>query len=324
MIDINANANCITVQDLVFKYHSKAVINGLSFDIKYGKVLGFLGSNGAGKTTTVKILTTILKPESGIVYMFGKDSEKFPLEIKKRIGVVYQHPSFEENLTVEQSLDLYGLLWNIKKEIRKKRVDELLKDFDLNEIRKIKTEELSIGQKRRVQIAREFMHEIDLLFLDEPTVGLDPHARRSLLDYIKKKVSNGLTVFFTTHIMEEAEYLCDKIAIIDKGKIVSMDTPAALKERHGNIKIIEMKISTEINESIKEMVRPVIYEDNTSITFPTSDVIKINSQSAQKIMSKIIDILSKNNIAIQNISVNSPSLEDVFLTIIQENQNPSL
>ena len=161
------------------------------------------------------------------------------------------------------------------------------------------------------------MHEMDLLFLDEPTVGLDPYARRLLLDYIKKKVSKGLTVFFTTHIMEEAEYLCDEIAILNEGKIVTMDTSVALKEKFGNIKIIEIKLSGVIDDNIKKLLSSIGI-DIQQVSVPKNDIIRINSANAQSIMSKMVHFFSKNDIIIENISINSPTLEDVFLTIIEQ------
>ncbi len=310
---------CISVKDVCFAYNkSNHILQNISFDLEYGKVLGFLGSNGAGKTTTVKILSTILKPQSGSVTVFGKDTSKFSYEIKGRIGVVYQHPSFEESLTVERALDLYGLLWDIKKEQRKIKIKELLEEFDLEEIRNAQMSELSIGQKRRVQVAREFIHEMDLLFLDEPTVGLDPHARRLLLDYIKTKVRSGLTVFFTTHIMEEAEYLCDQIAIISKGKIVTIDTPAGLKQKYGDVKTIEIRIDCIIDQYIKRILE-TSSSNMSDISFPKSNIIRINSIDAQGIMSKMINSLSLSGIGVENVSINSPSLEDVFLTVIRSN-----
>jgi ABC-2 type transport system ATP-binding protein len=311
---------CITIENLNFNYGVVQVLSDLSFNLEYGKVLGFLGSNGAGKTTTVKILASLLKPISGKVTIFGKDISKHSSEIRKRIGIVFQHPSFEENLTVKQALNLYGILWDIGNEKRKLKIKEILDDFSLNEIKDVNTSELSIGQKRRVQLAREFMHEMDLLFLDEPTVGLDPYARRLLLDHIKSRVDKGLTVFFTTHIMEEAEYLCDQIAILNKGKIVTIDTSAALKEKFGNIKIIEIKLKSLINENIKKIAESTSI-DQPRISFPKDDLIRINAIDAQSIMSKMIHIFSKNDILIENISINSPTLEDVFLTLIEENRD---
>ena len=307
--------HCISVHELR-KYYNKDIraINGISLDVEYGKVFGFLGPNGAGKTTTIKVLTTLIRPSSGKVYLFGKDIVKHSSEVRKRIGVVLQQPSFEANLTVERALDLYGLLWGLASEKRKDKVRELLHAFDLESLRNIKNDELSIGQRRRVQVAREFMHEMDLLFLDEPTVGLDPSARRMLLDYIKKQVKAGLTVFFTTHIMEEAEYLCDEIAIINKGKILAFDTPAGLKQKYGGIKTIEIKLKNIPATSILHLVNRVA--NNSHIDIPETNTICIGSINAQEIIVKIMELLSNNGIQIESITITPPSLEDVFLTIV--------
>ena len=166
--------SCISVSQLNKKYGDKTALDGVSFEVNYGKVFGFLGPNGAGKSTTIKILTTLLLPSSGNVKIFGLDVNKSSSAIRKRIGVISQQPSSEANLTVERALDLYGLMWGIERTKRKEKITEIINSFDLQEIRNVKNDELSIGQKRRVQVAREFIHEMDLLFLDEPTVGLDP------------------------------------------------------------------------------------------------------------------------------------------------------
>src|ERR671918_2407256 len=288
--------NCITVSKLKKQYskNSAYVVNNITFNVKYGTVFGFLGPNGAGKTTTLKILTTILGPTSGSVHVFGKDLNKNQLEIKRRIGVVSQNPSFEANLTVERALDLYGMLWGIgNRKIRKDKVNKILDTFDLESIRNAKNDELSIGQRRRVQIAREFMHEMDLLFLDEPTVGLDPSARRQLLDYIKVHVRSGLTVFFTTHIMEEAEYLCDEIAIIDNGIIIAFDTPIGLKQRYGRMnKSIEITFKDNLNQPFIDILKEIVKEnkkvsddDELNYTYPE---ITLKGENAIKI--KVNDI----------------------------------
>ena len=307
--------HCISVHELR-KYYNKDIraINGISLNVKYGKVFGFLGPNGAGKTTTIKVLTTLIRPSSGKVYLFGKDIVKHSSEVRKRIGVVLQQPSFEANLTVERSLDLYGFLWGLASEKRKDKLREILHAFDLESLRNIKNDELSIGQRRRVQVAREFMHEMDLLFLDEPTVGLDPSARRMLLDYIKKQVKAGLTVFFTTHIMEEAEYLCDEIAIINKGKILAFDTPAGLKQKYGGMKTIEIKLKNIPARSIIHLVNTVV--NNSHIDIPETNTVCIGSINAQEIIGKIMESLSNNGIQIESITITPPSLEDVFLTIV--------
>jgi ABC-2 type transport system ATP-binding protein len=298
------------------KYYKNNIraIDGISFNVEYGKVFGFLGPNGAGKTTTIKVLTTLIRPSSGKIHIFGKDIVKHSSEIRKRIGVVLQQPSFEANLTVERALNLYGFLWGLANEKRKDKLRELLHEFDLESLRNTKNDELSIGQRRRVQVAREFMHDMDLLFLDEPTVGLDPSARRMLLDYIKKQVKAGLTVFFTTHIMEEAEYLCDEIAIIDKGKILAFDTPAGLKQKYGGSKAIEIKLKDTSARSVLHLVSRVA--NNSDIDIPEINTVSIGSVNAQEMVVKIFGLLSENGVQIESISIAPPSLEDVFLTIV--------
>ena len=306
---------CISVNELK-KYYNKNIpaINGISFNVDYGKVFGFLGPNGAGKTTTIKVLTTLIRPSSGTVFLLGKDIVRHSTEVRRRIGVVLQQPSFETNLTVERALDLYGFLWGLGGEKRRDKLRELLQAFDLEDLKNIRNEELSIGQRRRVQVAREFMHEMDLLFLDEPTVGLDPSARRMLLDYIKKQVKAGLTVFFTTHIMEEAEYLCDEIAIINKGKILAFDTPSGLKQKYGGIKTIEIKLKDIPARSILHLVKRVV--NISDIDIPATNTVSIGSANAQEIVVKIMELLSINRIQIESITITAPSLEEVFLTIV--------
>lgn len=324
---------CISVSNLRKKYgkNSPYAVNDITFDVKYGTVFGFLGPNGAGKTTTVKILTTLLRPTSGSVHIFGRQLLKNQSEIKKRIGVVSQNPSFETNLTVERALDLYGILWGIKdKQIRKNKINEILNTFDLESIKSVKNDELSIGQRRRVQVAREFIHELDLLFLDEPTVGLDPSARRLLLDYIKSQVKSGLTVFFTTHIMEEAEYLCDQIAIIDKGKIIAFDTPSGLKQKYGKgNKTIELTFNDVPDELFINHLRNTVnmrHNDNgaseatSHVGFNGVHTITITAGNVEQIISEVLQLVYKNGLQLENISINPPSLEEVFLAVINKNE----
>jgi ABC-2 type transport system ATP-binding protein len=166
-----------------------------------------------------------------------------------------------------------------------------------------------------VQVAREFMHDMDLLFLDEPTVGLDPAARRTLLDYVKKHVQGGLTVFFTTHIMEEAEYLCDEIAIINRGKIIATDTPAGLKQKYGGVKAVEIRLKDMTAQSVMHLVRPLVPEGSAIETLD-KDTMRISSGDAQELLVKVIESLSKNAVQIESVSVNPPTLEEVFLTVI--------
>src|SRR6478736_6485750 len=250
--------HAIEVISLSKSYGGIMAVDGIDLRVEKGKIFGFLGPNGAGKTTTMKLLTTLIPPSGGKMSILGIDAIKSPLEVRKKIGVVLQQPSYEPTLSVEKSLEKYGMMWNVDKKTRKNRVEELLVAFDLVDIRKKKNDDLSIGQRRRVQVAREFMHDMELLFLDEPTVGLDPSARRTLLDYIKNQVKSGLTVFFTTHIMEEAEYLCDEIAIIDKGRIIAFDTPTGLKQKYGVTKNIELRVKGTLAKSVIDLIATVI------------------------------------------------------------------
>jgi ABC-2 type transport system ATP-binding protein len=331
------NEYCISVYDLKKQYsrNSGYVLDNITFNVKNGTVFGFLGPNGAGKTTTLKILTTALNPSSGSVYIFGKDLFKNQLEIKKRIGVVTQNPSYEANLTTERALDLYGMLWGLRdKKTRKRKVNEVLRTFDLESIRNSKNDELSIGQRRRVQVAREFMHEMDLLFLDEPTVGLDPSARRQLLDYIKAHVKSGLTVFFTTHIMEEAEYLCNEIAIIDKGRIIAFDTTGLKQKFGGGAKTIELTFKDALDEYFVNLLKATINKKNgnkdsgsikskSNIDVSGKHTITITVNNVEEIISEILQVVSRHDLQIESISINPPSLEEVFLSIVNDDNIPA-
>ena len=164
--------NCIEANSLSKSYGDFIAVDEINLKVKQGKIFGFLGPNGAGKTTTMKLLTTLIPPSGGRMNILGIDAIKSPLEVRKKIGVVLQQPSYEPTLSVEKSLEKYGMMWNVDKKIRKEREEELLTAFDLQDIRKKKNDDLSIGQRRRVQVAREFMHDMELLFLDEPTIGL--------------------------------------------------------------------------------------------------------------------------------------------------------
>lgn len=287
-------------------------VDGIDLKVEQGKIFGFLGPNGAGKTTTMKLLTTLVPPNSGKMTILGVDAIKSPLEVRKRIGVVLQQPSYEPSLSVERSLDKYGMMWNVEKKLRRKRVEELLVSFDLADIRKKKNDDLSIGQRRRVQVAREFMHDMDLLFLDEPTVGLDPSARRGLLDYIKGKVKDGLTIFFTTHILEEAEYLCDDIAIINKGKIIAVDTPEELKNKFGRQKTIKIHASGQ-----KDVASLLSDTPECKIEYDSGVMITVHSSQSELVLQKILQILATNDIPVEDLSVVPTSLEEIFLSVVK-------
>ena len=310
--------SCIVANSLVKSYGSLVAVDGIDLSVNSGRIFGFLGPNGAGKTTTIKLLTTLIAPTSGTISILGIDATKHPLEVRKKIGVVLQQPSYEPSLSVEKSLEKYGMMWNVENKTRKGRVEELLSAFDLQEIRTMKNDDLSIGQRRRVQVAREFMHDMDLLFLDEPTVGLDPSARRGLLDFIKKKVKDGLTIFFTTHILNEAEYLCDQVAIINKGRIIAVDSPDELKNKFGREKTIKIRIPAAKKDVSDLLVGVKDYE----IDLNSGTNITIRSNDSEEVLLKILQILTANNIPIEDLSVMPTTLEEIFLTVVN-NSNAS-
>jgi ABC-2 type transport system ATP-binding protein len=305
----------VTTRSLFKSYGDLTAVDGIDLDIKPGKVFGFLGPNGAGKSTTIKLLTTLIPPTSGTIEILGINAIKNPLEIRKRIGVVLQQPSYEPNLSVEKSLEKYGMMWNVDKKTRKQRTEELIGVFDLQEIRKKKNEDLSIGQRRRVQVAREFMHETELLFLDEPTVGLDPSARRSLLDFLKNKAKTGLTIFYTTHVLTEAEYLCDEIAVINKGKILAVDTPDQLKSTFGQEKTIKIHL-LDRHDKLAQLLSGI---SGCTIDFNTGTDIIIQSGRAEIVLSQVLSILIENNIAIEDLSAMPTTLEEIFLKMVKDN-----
>lgn len=307
--------SCIIVEHLSKLYGTLKAVDDVVLTVKSGQVFGFLGPNGAGKSTTIKLLTTLIPPSSGSLTILGVNAIENPLQIRHKIGVVLQQPSYEPTLTVEKSLDKYGMMWNVPKNERKIRREELLKDFDLIDIRKKRNEDLSIGQRRRVQVAREFMHDMELLFLDEPTVGLDPSARRKLLDFLKNKAKTGLTIFYTTHILSEAEYLCDEIAIIDQGKILTVDTPEALKNKFGKEKTIKIHL-LEKQDKITTFLAGIV---DCKIDFDNGTNITIHSEQSELVLLQVLRILNENKIEIEDLSAVPTNLEEIFLKMVSDN-----
>jgi len=303
----------IFARSLFKSYEDINAVDGIDLDIDEGQILGLLGPNGAGKSTVIKLLTTLIQPTSGKISVLEIDAVNEPLSIRKKIGVVLQQPSYEPTLSVEKSLEKYGMMWDLDKKTRMDRTEELLIAFNLVEIRKKRNEDLSIGQRRRVQVAREFMHDMDLLFLDEPTVGLDPTARRQLLDFLKNQVKEkNLTIFYTTHVLTEAEYLCDNIAIINKGKIITVDSPNELKKRFGREKTIKIHVSSN-TEALGNLLENI---QDCKIEFNTGATITIHSTESEVVLMSILKILNQNNIAIDDLSAIPTNLEEVFLKVV--------
>jgi ABC-2 type transport system ATP-binding protein len=222
----------IEVRDLEKKFGNFTAVNQISFSVEAGEIFAFLGPNGAGKTTTIKMLTTLLHPTHGSIRIAGKDPVTQQRETRESFGIVFQDPSLDDELTAWENMDFHGVLYNVPKELRRKRIDELLEVVELNDRRNSYVKEFSGGMKRRLEIARGLLHHPKVLFLDEPTIGLDPQTRNHLWRYVVDlNKQEGITVFLTTHYMEEADKIARQIAVIDHGKIVAQGTSQALKEQ---------------------------------------------------------------------------------------------
>ena len=304
----------IEVEDLKYTYDGrKYAVDGISFSVREGEVFGMLGRNGAGKTTTIRILSTLLKRSSGSVSVLGMDPSTAGNHIRKRIGVVLQDESFDFT-TVEKAFDVYGFIWGVSKSERDKKRESLLNTFELTDVRKKRMWDLSGGQKRRVQVAREFMHDMDLLFLDEPTSGLDPIARRNILNMIKDLTKDGLSVLFTTHNLEEADYLCQRVAIMNNGKILASDTIAALKTGYNGLKTVEVKIVGD-QTGAKSMFSKVS-SGRVEPPFESGLPYRIVTENTQETMQEIIKLAMTESVQIEWLNVRAVSLEDVFISTI--------
>jgi len=224
--------NIIVVSNLVKKFKNFVAVKNVSFNVKKGEIFAFLGPNGAGKSTTIKMLTTLLKPTSGKINLDGNNPQKNKDLVRKSFGIVFQDPSLDDDLTVQENMQYHAVLYKVPKELRKERIIDLLKFVDLYERRKSMVKTFSGGMKRRLEIARGLLHHPKILFLDEPTLGLDPQTRNSIWKYIKDiNKKEGMTVFFTTHYMDEAEKVAQNIAIIDHGKIIIQGTNKQLQSK---------------------------------------------------------------------------------------------
>jgi ABC-2 type transport system ATP-binding protein len=231
-------ADVIRVENLVKKFGAITAVDGIQLDVQSGQIFGFLGPNGAGKSTTIKILATLLKPTSGTAAVAGFDVLTKPNEVRKSIGLVFQDQSLDDRLTAQENLWFHAMLYDLSSAIFAERAEEVLRLVDLLDRRHSLVRTFSGGMKRRLEIARGLLHHPKVLFLDEPTLGLDPQTRNAIWKHVKAlREAKGSTVFMTTHYMEEAEH-CDKIAIIDNGKIQAVDSPLNLKRLVGGDKII--------------------------------------------------------------------------------------
>ncbi len=242
----------IKVQNLVKTYGQIEAVRDISFDVQQGEIFAFLGPNGAGKTTTIKMLTTLLRPSSGTVEIDGLDASKHQNEVRKRFGIVFQDPSLDDELTAWENMDIHGALYGVPRKLRHERTDMLLKLFELADRRDSFVKTFSGGMRRRLEIARGLLHTPKILFLDEPTLGLDPQTRNQLWTHVQKlNQEERVTVFLTTHYMEEADRVAQRIAVIDHGKIVAQGTSAELKQQT-NTETLEQAFLALTGSSIRE------------------------------------------------------------------------
>jgi ABC-2 type transport system ATP-binding protein len=224
----------IQVQNLVKTFGEVTAVGGITFDVRPGEIFAFLGPNGAGKTTTIQMLTTLLRPTSGSIRIDDLDPAARPLEVRQRFGIVFQDPSLDHELTAYENMDLHGVLYHVPRRVRVERIQMLLTLFELWDRRKARVKTFSGGMRRRLEIARGFLHTPKILFLDEPTLGLDPQSRNQLWNHVRHlNETEGVTVFLTTHYMDEAERVAHRTAIIDHGRIIAQGTPDELKKQTG-------------------------------------------------------------------------------------------
>jgi ABC-2 type transport system ATP-binding protein len=298
-------APAVEVRSLAKRYGDTEAIRGIDFEVAAGEIFGFLGPNGAGKTTTIKILCTLLQPTSGEARLAGLDVTASPAEVRRRIGVVFQDPALDDRLTADENLMLHAVAYRVPRGDRAARIDQALRFVELHDRRGDLARTFSGGMKRRLEIARGLVHRPDILFLDEPTTGLDPQTRARTWEVLRALRSEfGTTLFLTTHYMDEAEN-CDRIAIVDHGKIVALDTPAALKQRVGKDMVTARSADpAALGRLLSEKygIESLRNDGGLSFLVPEGDAF-------------IVKLLTTDRPPLEGISVRRPTLDDVFLSL---------
>ena len=295
----------IEVCSLAKKYGSFTAVDSISFDVLRGEVFGFLGPNGAGKSTTINMLCTTLRVTSGTAVINGFDVVKQKARVRENIGIIFQDPSLDDKLTAAENLNLHCVIYKVPKKIRQERIRNVLQMVELWDRKDSMVRTFSGGMKRRLEIARGLLHHPNVLFLDEPTIGLDPQTRAHIWKYIMDlKESKGITIFMTTHYMEEAEY-CDRLAIIDHGAIVALDTPASLKKAVGG-DVIKLKTADD-DTAISEIDLQYGLQAVT-----TGDGIFFQVADGEAFLAPFI---KKFPVPVLSINMSRPTLNDVFLKI---------
>ncbi len=298
----------IEVKDLEYKYGNFKAVDKISFFVREGEIFSFLGPNGAGKSTVINILTTLLPVQSGSVIIAGYDLAKEPQQVRRSIGIVFQDETLDRDLTVWETLELHGRIYSMPKAERKERIDEIIKLVELEEKRDVRTRFLSGGMKRRLEIGRGLMTRPKVLFLDEPTIGLDTQTRRRLWDYIKKVNDSGTTIFLTTHYMDEADQVSNWIDILDHGKIIASGDPTTLKDALGNDMIY---LDTSDNAGTEEMLRGMKAVRAVK-TAAAGLAITINADGTH-CLPIIMNRLREKGIEIISVNLKKPTLDDVFV-----------
>jgi ABC-2 type transport system ATP-binding protein len=302
----------IETRNLTKKFNGVIAVKSLDLGVQKGEIFGLLGPNGAGKTTTISMLSTVLTPTSGSAEVAGHDIIDERDAVRESIGIVFQDPSLDEELTGYENLDFHARLYGMPAEKRRERIFEVLRLVDLMEKRDIRVKSYSGGMKRRLEIARGLMHRPDVLFLDEPTLGLDPQTRRHIWDYIKgMNETDGVTILLTTHYMEEADFLCERVAIIDHGEIIALDKPSRLKSKIGeNVVSVEVSNAEEFCKVIrKEKMKCVIKAKGVD------GKVHLTVKDGERAIPEIIKVAERSGLNVESVSMHSPTLEDVFIQL---------
>jgi ABC-2 type transport system ATP-binding protein len=295
----------IEVERLVKKYGDIDAVRGIDLAVEQGEVFGFLGPNGAGKTTTISILCTLLRPTAGQARVAGIDVSRDPGAVRSRIGLVFQDPSLDDQLTARENLELHGRIYGVPGPVRRQRIDELLQVVELADRASSLVKTFSGGMKRRLEIARGVLHHPQVLFLDEPTLGLDPQTRKHIWDYLNElRRREGVTLFMTTHYMDEAEF-CDRIAIIDRGSIVALGTPGELKGKIGG-DVITVSVD-DVPAAARE-----IQERFGIAPLAANGTLRIEVPDGAAFLPRLVRELPMR---IDSVALSRPSLDDVFLKL---------
>ena len=301
-------SHAIETRQLTKAYNSFKAVDTLNITVEPGEIFGLLGPNGAGKTTTISMLCTILRPTSGTAIVNGFDIVKEPNKVRKSIGIVFQEPSIDDRLTGRENLTMHANLYGVPASEQRDRIDRILKLIELEDRANDLLRTYSGGMRRRLELGRGLIHYPKVLFLDEPTVGLDPQTRDHLWKYIKElKQAHDITVVLTTHYMDEADRLSDRIAIMDHGKIVVLDTPPKLKEPlEGDVVVVRANNV----EALSDLVKQWLGLEKKQIV---DGALEITVRNGKAVMPRIMELASQNNIYVESLLLREPNLEDVFL-----------